>query len=256
MFQNNLLLLMVIVTSTLVSCQKEKLITNTKQASLTDVLVKTKIYSNHNSETYYYDSQKRVSKIEFLEDGHSYYFEYTYLSNKVLEYRSNEPKHELEETLPNGTIRLNCTSNPRIYPINSAGFYTGNTSNCNSSSFIYDANGFVYKHTMEMIDFSNEATLNNDGKNIITATNNGFSFGGGKFENNVIYQYIKDSKNTIGNANMGKNYLGKSSENLVKTEEVGLNKTTYSYELDEQQRVISVTMNNSIGAAKTCYSYY
>ncbi len=259
MFQRKLFILIGLVSFVCFSCTKENQI-NRETSPLLEVLVKTKTTPLNTVETYYYDAQKRVSKIEFVEeDGTSYYYSYTYTANEVSEYKSNQPIRALEETLPNGTIRMNCTSNPRTYKLNAEGYYVGYTTNCESLSIKYDKNGFIVSESHFMIDFSGNQYFKNDGKNIIDIANSGTSYGGGEFTNKDVYSYFLDKVNTIGNQNFGKTFLGKSSENLVKTiAATAENNFEYTYEFDEEGRVTASTVKNLKlnEQAKTYYSYY
>ena len=254
MFKSKLLLLIVIASITLVSCKKESLVTSV--APIADALVKTKSEGNI-VETYYYDSQKRVSKIVFTPTtGNSYYYEYTYTNNAVLEYHSNETIHELEETLPNGVIRLNCTANPRSLTLGADGHFKGNTAGCESNSYSYDDNGFIVEQNFAVTDYNKSDELRNDKRNITRINSNGFSYVGGDFMTTVNFEYYTDKTNTIGNKNFGKSFLGKSSENLVKTEAENNLSTNYTYTFDKQNRVINRTQTKNNTQIVTAYTYY
>jgi hypothetical protein len=253
MVKSKLLLLSVICVIALVSCKKESLTT----LSPADSLVKTKTEGNL-VETYYYDNQKRVSKIAFLNlnNNDSYYYEYAYSADEVTEYHSNETIHGLEETLPNGVIKLYCTANPKSYKLNNQGYFIGNSSTCEANSFIYDANGFIVTQSYAVTDFSKNETLKNDSRNIIAINTNGFSFLGGEFKTSVNLDYYYDKPNTIGNKNYGKLFLGKSSENLIKSEAENNLTTKYSYSFDNKQRVTSKTVSIGNTEKVTTYTYY
>ena len=116
------------------ACQKESITTTPSE-----VLVKTKSEGN-NMETYFYDSQKRLAKIVFTTaTGTSYYHEYTYSGNEISEYRSEEPVYALEQTLPGGAVRINCTSNPSLLKLNDRGLYleTASTKNGETTHYTY-----------------------------------------------------------------------------------------------------------------------
>lgn len=255
MFKSKLLLLTVIASITLVSCKKESLVTSVTPSSA-DALVKTKSEGNI-TETYYYDSQKRVSKIVFTPAvGNSYYYEYTYTNNEVLEFHSNETIHELEETMPNGTIRIYCSANPRSLALGSDGYFKGNAAGCETNSFSYDADGFVVEQTFAVTDFNKSDAIRNDKRNITRISSNGFSYVGGDFTTIVNFEYYTDKVSSIGNKNFGKSFLGKSSENLVKTESENNLKTDYTYTFDSQKRVSTKTQTKNNTQVVTAYTYY
>ena len=254
MFKSKLLLLTVIASVITISCTKESQLTNKVTPSPTEVRVKTKS-SGNKTETYFYDSQKRLSKIIFSENGSSYYFEYSYNNGLVLEYRSNEPRYEEEQVLPNGAVRINCASNPRKISIDAGGYFKGNSSSCETKAFEYDKNGFITKQELFITDYSRTDIIANDGKNIRSISSTGFNYGGGYFAYNTTFEYT-DIKSTISNINFGRPFLGKSSEFLEKSKTENGNTTTYFYELDAQQRVINKTEINNKEEIVTTYTYY
>jgi len=257
MFKSKILLLTVICSITLVSCKKESLVTAPVTPSIADALIKTKTEGNI-VETYTYDSQKRLSKVVFTSttNGSSYYYEYTYTNDAVLEYHSNETLHELEETLPNGVTRLNCTANPRSLKLNNQGYYVGMSSTCEEKSLGYDANGFVVSQNYAITDFSKNETMRNDKRNVTTINSKGFSYLGGDFTTVVNLDYFYDKVNTVGNKNFGKNFLGKSSENLIKTESENNQTISYTYTFDAQQRVLNRTITKGGIQSTSTYTYY
>ncbi len=256
MLKSKLLLLCVIASVTLLSCKKESLITNSVGSSPSDALVKTKTDGN-NVESYSYDNQNRISRIVFsTTTGPSYYHEFTYSNGAVSEYHSGEPLYELEQVLPNGTIKLNCTSNPSIFKLNTNGFYAGTTTTCQTQSYKYDTNGFIVNQDYAITDYNTVEQVINDNKNILQISGKGFSYGGGEFDINTNYDYYLDKISSIGNKNFGRSYLGKSSENLLKKETQNGETTTYTYLYDAQQRVIQKTSIKLSVVKTTSYTYY
>lgn len=257
MFKSKLLLLTVIMSIAFVSCQKESLNANLEEQSPSAALVKSKTEGN-NTETYYYDADKRLSKIVFSSstNNNTYYHEYTYTANEITEYRSEEPRYALEQALPNGATRINCSSNPSELKLNEKGFYIGTVSNCQTQSFQYDENGFVITQDLNQTDYSTNEKFVNDSKNVTRKSGNGFSYGNGTFNTNTIYTYYTDKLNSIGNKNFGKAYLGKSSDNLVASETQNNITTNYSYKFDSQQRVIQKTTKLENVETQTYYTYY
>ncbi|HPA36953.1 MAG TPA: hypothetical protein PLA16_11345, partial [Chitinophagales bacterium] len=155
-----------LMTVTLVSCQKESLINQPASASFNNLRVKTKSEGNK-TEHYTYDAQNRVSRIDFTENGNTYFYTYTYQLDKVIEYRSNEPVRAEEEILPDGSIRLNCGSNPRTYTLNTSGYYIGTSTLCEQQLFSYDESGFITEQNYNISHYNRRQELKNDGKNII-----------------------------------------------------------------------------------------
>ncbi|HRH57271.1 MAG TPA: hypothetical protein PLS10_06440 [Chitinophagales bacterium] len=256
MLKSKLLLLTVIASVTLVSCKKESLITNSVLPSPSDARVKTKTEGN-NVETYYYDSQNRLSKIVFSStNGTSYYYEYTYSNGTVYEYRSNEPRYEQEQALPNGAVKQNCTSNPGILKLNKDGFYTGAASYCQSKSYTYDSRGFITEENYSMTDYNRIDQLVYDNKNVVQIISKGYSYGGAEFSYITTFQYLTGKPTSIGNINFGREFLGNSSEDLVKSVTENGKTTDYLYELDAQQRVINKTTRNNKEETVTTYTYY
>lgn len=251
MLRTNLLILLAILV---VSCSKEDLKVS---SSATESLVKTKTEGT-TTESYTYDNQGRVTRIQytFSDNTPSYYHTYTYNGSFVSEYHSEERIYDLEETLPNGTTIIHCTSNPRLLKLNSNGLFEGGSINCNeAASFEYDANKFLYVRDYEVTDYNSKDSFKNDGKNITEIRGSGFSYGGGEFSYVSTLSYT-DKVNTIGNKNFGMLHLGKSSENLLQSERKGTVITTYSYEFDAQQRVIQKTALLDGKTTVTAYTYY
>ncbi len=257
MFKSKAAMLCMALCVMLASCQKETLTTTTNGAIASEALVKTKTEGNQ-VETYYYDAQKRVTKVVFssLVNPDTYYHEYTYSGASVSEYRSEEPRYELEQTLPNGVTKINCTSNPRVLKLNANGLYAGNASNCESKSFGYDNNQFVTMEDYSIDDYKRTDDIKNDSKNVTRIYAKGFSYGGGEFASTTIFDYYTDKINTIGNTNFGAAYLGKSSENLMKSQTENGVITQYTYEFDAQQRVSKRTAIKENNTIVSSYTYY
>ncbi|MFN8296880.1 MAG: hypothetical protein U0T69_11835 [Chitinophagales bacterium] len=255
MLKSKLLLLTVIASITFVSCKKESLVTNLVLPSPYDARIKTKTEVN-NVETYYYDSQNRLSKIVFSTNAGTYYYEYTYTNGSVSEYRSNEPKYEQEQKLSNGGIKLNCTSNPSALKLDANGFYKGASSYCESTAFRYDTNGFITEQEYSTTDYNRIDKIINDSKNVTQIISKGYSYNGGDFTYTSTIQYHTDKPNTIGNINFGKIFLGNSSENLVKSISENGNTINYFYEFDALQRVIKKTSKSNTEEIVTAYTYY
>ncbi len=243
-----------LMTVTLVSCQKESLINQPASASFNNLRVKTKSEGNK-TEHYTYDAQNRVSRIDFTENGNTYYYTYTYQLDKVIEYRSNEPVRAEEEILPDGSIRLNCGSNPRTYTLNTSGYYIGTSTLCEQQLFSYDESGFITEQNYNISHYNRRQELKNDGKNIIISTCKGEAYAGGAFEYNITYKYF-DKYNTLANIHFGKQFLGKSSENLLQSVTEKDQTSDYMYEFDAQQRVIKMTVTSGLSQTTSTYTYY
>ena len=251
MFNRTIWLLFVIASVVLTACKKEKLM-----LSPSDALVKSKTEGNF-TETYYYDTQKRLSKIVYSSPSSaSYYHEFTYQANSISEYRSEEPLYALEQSLPNGATRINCTSNPGMLKLNEKGLYIGTASNCQTASYQYDANGFLLAQDFGITDYSIKEQFSNDRKNVLTVSGKGFNYLGGDFTENTTYLYYTDKLNSIGNKNFGKQYLGKSSENLMKAATKNGETTSYAYAFDAQERVIQKITTKGSTQTTTTYTYY
>lgn len=251
MFRTNLLLLLVVLV---VSCKKEDF----KVTTSTESLVKTKSEGNI-TESYTYDNQGRVTKITFTSNDNtpSYYHTFTYDGVTISEYHSEEPIYNAEQSQPNVTTQMKCTSNPRLLALNNNGFYKGGIMNCNEQfTYQYDANQFLNSSEQVMTDFNCNCTYNNDGKNITSIQSTGFSFGGGDFSYVTNYAYFSGKTNTIGNKNFGLLHLGKSSAELIMSEKKGKDVTNFSYEFDANQRVIKKTATINGHSTISTYSYY
>ena len=87
MLKSKYYILTVLVCILFMSCEKEQQRLTDAPSSPEDALVKTKTEKGI-TETYYYDSQKRISKILFNTGSTSYFHEFTYSSNEIQEYKS------------------------------------------------------------------------------------------------------------------------------------------------------------------------
>jgi hypothetical protein len=81
----------------------------------------------------------------------------------------------------------------------------------------------------------------------------------GNYSINILY--YKDTENTLGNENVGKTFLGKSSANLRKTESYdtpdGQFTISYTYELDYRNGVSKrTTTTNGLVTETRYYEYY
>lgn len=243
----------ILVSLSFSSCTKENVAA--RLGAPGEAMVKTRTEGDV-TETYYYDGQKRVVKITYTSSSApAYYHEFTYTAKAVSEYHSEEPTYALEQTLPNGVTKLNCSSNPVIYPLNEKGYFTGLNTTCQSQNLGYSKEGFLAAEDFSITDYSVKLQYTNNGKDILKTEGKGFSYGGGEFGTSTTYTYY-NQVSTIGNKNFGKSFLGKSSESLVNTMTKDGVLTTYAYAFDTQQRVIQQTISSGSTQKTIRYTYY
>lgn len=255
----NIILITTAIIFVIVSCKKENTNTNSNNASPLDALVKTKT-ENNITEMYYYDNENRIIKIEYLlANGTTYYHEFTYTNDGILEYHSEDSRTNLSDTVSGGIVIIYCMPNPFLNILNSAGLYKGKSEICDADfyDYKYDDNGFISEKTTSMIDNYLLTHFENDTKNIIRSHNTGYSYGVGSFDYFYDYVYYTDKLNSIGNKNYGQSYLGKSSQNLIKSETINNNIIkTYTYEYDAHQRVSKQIIVHGTTQTITTYTYY
>ncbi len=255
MLKSKYYILTVLVCILFMSCEKEQQRLTDAPSSPEDAMVKTKSEKGI-TETYYYDSQKRISKILFNTGTTSYFHEFTYSTNEIQEYKSEEPRYALEETLPNGATKYNRNSNPIVYKLNKQGYYVGLNSFYQTQNMEYDDAGFMRKQSLGIQDYSINEDYTNDGKNVEKMIGKGFSYVGGNFTINHSFIYYSDKINSIGNRNFGKSFLGKSSTNLLMTSIEDGETAVFTYEFDANQRVIKKTETKGLITNVTTYTYY
>ncbi len=74
-----------------------------------------------------------------------------------------------------------------------------------------------------------------------------------------INEYYNSTVNTIGNENLGRSFLGKSSVNLIKSSTIPNNpfgSKSYTYEFDSQNRVVKSSITQSNVIFNIAYAYY
>lgn len=274
--RSNLLILFALVL--IIGCKNGDVITPSSTP-----LIKSVIQGN-SVQSYFYDNQNRVIKIVYTSTSSptTSYEIYTYYQDTIYFFRSDfYPSKNITHTLPNGTSVIRQYNG--TYVLNTKGLFEGNYYNKLFTSFIidgdhvydyaYDSNDFVITTGYGIIDYNYHDTLINDGKNYLNKT--GITSGlMGEFSTSTTYEYYSDAKNTIGNHNTGKYFLGKSSENLLKSETTVYTSldttihpdytetTNYTYRFDSKGRVNfrSAEKTSSMGSSPTVvttlYSYY
>jgi hypothetical protein len=149
------------------------------------------------------------------------------------------------------------------YLLNSKGIATSyirydNTSSTSLFSYEYDVNSFrtSWKDMGNNVNHKEYEIQNN---NTVTETSASISSSG----NYVIsLLYFLDQKNTLGNKNLGRIFLGSSSENLKKAENwstaSGDFTQQFSYDKDDKNRVIKrVTRLNGVDTTEVrFYTYF
>lgn len=217
-------------------------------------LIKTQTDSATNKTLYFtYDDSNRLTKIANSFD--TTYFTYEYVSDTLRirlhnGYSSNylEDKSYLLDN--NGLISEYIYENGLISDI--------------SEFYKYNNSKFLFTKMESMIDYGNLDSLWNDDNNyILKISHYGGLLGGGTIT--YHYEYF-NNLNTIGNDNFGKSFLGKSSKNLVKTENFYNDNSSqifrerdtifYSYEYDNNNRVIIQRTKSALTNNKTSYTYY
>ncbi|HNL84236.1 MAG TPA: hypothetical protein PKO18_03290 [Chitinophagales bacterium] len=262
----------ILILLLIISCKKED-----SNKSVENNLIKTKTTST-STEHYFYDAQNRILRIDFYtnhSDTVSYYYTYLYTDSAIYEYHSNEPVTRFFN--PDSITQFTCFPNPYKLSLKNNRYMTNvNNDIFNIGHYIcdgldegtdYDANGFKNTYYSWGVDWNIRDTFYNDGLNYLYLSG---SFGGligyGRFMN--TYYYLPDKKNTIGNSNFGRNYLGKSSYCLIYQETVNtenlFNSTEYvdtifyNYDWDHTNRVVTTYKKYSFNLAEdtTYYSYY
>jgi len=216
--------------------------------------VKT-LTKDNNVQTYSYDSKGRVTKVDY---GPNRRDEYAYTDTSVV-YNSYDAQNILQ-----------LTTN---YKLNDRGFAISSTSNSpftESTTFAYasDAQPLtnVLTRTIQngpVIKFTTQSYYTNsilDSIVGIMTTDNLFSG-----SSNYYYdEYFTDKINTVGNVNLGQQWLGLSSKHPVKTaRDIGhdnnwfYTQTTYTYEYDSLNRITVVHHYNGTDEyPPTSYTYY
>ncbi|MDB5226428.1 MAG: hypothetical protein JWN78_621 [Bacteroidota bacterium] len=191
--------------------------------------------------TFYYDSLNRISKV--TTSGTVFYQSFVYKgSDSVIVFSSN------------GTD----SGSVNAYKLNGVGLAVNNTSSAGPTTFTYtyDVNGFQTYSTANTVAGSSADTFLISGNNITEhrgSTSNVLTTNTIRVKQ--VYTFLTDKTNTIGNANKGMSFLGKSSSNLINTEAYHYSSTTiippstttsdetynYTYEYDSNSRVTKRT---------------
>ena len=90
--------------------------------------------------------------------------------------------------------------------------------------------------------------------NIITTTITHFTNGQPDNPAAWEYTYFEENKNTIGNANTGMSFYGESNVNPIK-EKFTTSRTGYTYEYDNQNRIVKQTVHQASSVSQN-YIYY
>ncbi len=232
-------------------CKKDNTSTTTTPTSS-----KLRTYTEPNGtvDSFYYDASNRLARLKTTDT--TGYLSYVYKSSdSVLVYASN------------GTDSALIIS----YKLNGAGQAISATSPAFTSTYSYDANGYLTYITTNTVSGSTRDTFVISGNNV-TEHRSGNSV---LFTNTNVrqaYTFLSGKTNTIGNTNRGIGFFGKESSELInqetfkRTVDVSVppsNTTssetyTYTYEYDSAGRVTKVTKtaaSTSIATVET-YTYY
>ena len=247
----------------LCSCKKNN--DNQTPVNPASSLVKSMIFTDTtgkyiSSMSFQYDSQGKIIQMIFDNPPNidSLRYEYEYYSSMVIGkiFYPNNDKY-----------------GKTIYYLNSDGLATSETDlgyNQNGDSTVgqavtykYNADGYMvenksylYGDTVTWISYKWQIMNGNNASMTLALS----AWGGGSVTEN--YEYIPNSVNTLGNANSGKMFLGKSNANLIKSS-VTNNTTpksgTYSYTFDSMNRVIQEFIRGdglTTNTVNLTYTYY
>jgi hypothetical protein len=195
---------------------------------------------------YFYNNDGTVEKVTYG----------TGLAKRVYVYGSNS----ISEVFYNYTGSIAGTT---TYFLNDAGLADSmyDSSTDYRYSYEYDANGFLTKSTFRgpSNNISSVQTYVNNGTNV---TNTYAADAGGTVTSSTEQTFFTDKKNTTGNENIGKKFLGKSSANPGHTWSSTSLSTTYtgswSYSYDSEGRILLQNMLNNAGTVfgTNTYTYY
>ncbi len=188
---------------------------------------------------YFYDTQKRCTKVIM----HDSYFGYT---EKITYPSATSVVSEIIYSRDNQTIKKIYTLNARGQAISYLQVEKADTIR---DRYLYNAAGF----SMELADAgwmnATDAELKNGNFNLsskLIVSNGNVT----KNARDYKYTYYSDKKNTIGNKNFGIAYLGNDNKNPVKTETVPVMDTditySHSYLFDAKGRIIRQKQNETI----------
>ncbi|MES2679821.1 MAG: hypothetical protein V4635_08055 [Bacteroidota bacterium] len=175
------------------------------------------------------------------------------------------------ETTCNGTEVLNIErsgdqliykTNPGLsteqtytYNLNNAGLLVSGTGKVYGRdqhlTFEYDENGYLVKQTTIFDSKVTVSTITIKSGNV-SSINTSW----GSSSDVTTFEYYPYTTNTIGNLNMGYNFRGKQSVNLLKSETKGSVVTNYTYVLDAKNRVIKKKVTTNNVTKGTTYTYY
>ncbi len=174
-------------------------------AKIKTVTYTTTEYVGYEVDTYQYDTQGRVTRVDFT-DGVENDFE-------TFEY-------------PNSTTVIEkWGSDAYTYTLNATGQaiqYVESGSSTNTYYYTYDSDGFM-----------------SNGNFRVVVNGNIVSDGG------TTYEYDLTKINTIGDKNMGLGFYGNDDKNLITKETNGAYIVTYTYEFDAKGRVSKQTADYS-----------
>lgn len=247
---NKFVVFLLIFSTTFFSCKKQK-------DAVISYMVKTKTSSqnNNNTETYTYDSENRITKI--TNSNFTTFTTFEYVGDSVFQYSYKD-----DSSFYLNTKYLFNTKKLQIEKLQLSPF----TFNLEEERFSYEPNDFLKTYFYSITDYATNDTLFNDGTNF---TKRIAHFSGliGYGISTTNYTYFSNT-NTIGNENFGRPFLGKSSENILKSEttkstnlfQVPIIETTsttnYTYEFDNFGRVATQYITTDALNIKNTFTYY
>lgn len=247
---NKFVVFLLIFSTTFFSCKKQK-------DAVISYMVKTKTSSqnNNNTETYTYNSENRITKI--TNSNFTTFTTFEYVGDSVFQYAYKD-----DSSFYLNTKYLSNTKKLQIEKLQLSPF----TFNLEEERFSYEPNDFLKTYFYSITDYATNDTLFNDGTNF---TKRIAHFSGliGYGISTTNYTYFSNT-NTIGNENFGKPFLGKSSENILKSEttkstnlfQVPIIETTsttnYTYEFDNFGRVATQYITTDALTIKNTFTYY
>ncbi len=189
-----------------------------------------------------YDSEGRCVKVE----GARHRYDYTYEPGKVIV--------KITDLESNGV-------QTSTYELNAQGYVTGE----NNTAYSYTKEGYL--KTVSTLGSPNRFT--NYLYNSVTGLLDSITVEGNGWERTDIYTYYTDKQQTIGNDNLGREFMGKSLPHPVKSivtwraapppvYREKARTTSYTYLYDEQGRIVrqEVSTDNATGGSISVYTYY
>ncbi len=228
---------MTFIAFILPACKKSK---NSSTTIITANRLK-KENSDNGNEFFFYDSKGRIK----IDSSQGFRKEYTYSPDSII-FR----------VYSNGIIYIS-----QIFYLNSHSIVDSEIDFENSISgyyhYAYDADNHLikktnYSITNSFVSIDSYVIING---NNVAAYNR--SYIDDTFSKVGIYTYDSLYLNSLGNDYYGKSFWGKSSKNVLLSENTTIDNQTFTYTYDAQNRILTKTINDNYSGPRTItYTYY